>query len=209
MIDRLYTFSLGCFVLFFHHLHSFEVNRRDFTQARLVQSHEVRLLFLHDLFLEAGGEDVCRIRPLDVVQIVAGQLLIVAVRLGEVVESGSDLQLLRVELVVELLARFKRIFTAICCSGFNNTGAIKAFALLTRVRRVLRRQFIISVHGSRLGNRLLLLLSLLALLRQLFEIDLVLARIVIGLHEGLHLGREPLCVLESIAALRPRFDLLV
>ena len=208
MIDRLYTFSLGRLVLFLHHLNPFEIYRRNFAQACFVQSHKVGLLLLHDLFLEAGSEDVRRVWPLDVVQIVASQLLIIAVRFSEVVEPGCDLQLLGIELVVELLARFERIFTAICCC-FDNTGTIKAFALLTRVSRMLRRQFIISVDGSRLGNRLLLLFTLLALLGELLEIDLVLARIVIGLHEGLHLGREPLCVLESIAALRPLLNLLL
>ena len=104
MIDGLNALALGCLILLLHHLDSFEIDRRNFTQACFVQSYEVWFFFLHNFFLEGWSENVCSIWSLDIVQIMSSELLIVAISPGEVIEPWGDLQFLWIELIVKLLA---------------------------------------------------------------------------------------------------------
>ena len=141
-----------------------------------------------------------RIGPLNGVQVVSNQLFIVPVSFREIIQARCNLKLLRIELFLQLLKRFKCVPSAIG-RAFDNAGAEQALALLARVRGLLR--------SPCLSDGRLLLLTLLALLGQLLEVNVKLTRIVVGLHEGLHFGRETFRVLEAIAALRPGFYFLL
>ena len=76
------------------------------------------------------------------------------------------------------------------------------------MRGVLRWQALVAGCPG-LGNGCFLFLTLFALFSQLLEVNVKLSRVVIGLHEGLHLSRKAFRILKAIATLGPGLNLLL
>ena len=125
------------------------------------------------------------------VQIVSRQLLVITVSLREIVHSRGNLQFLWIKAVIQFVNIVKRI-PAFDAGVHILSCPINAYAFFLRSRRCNR---LISFHS--LGLRLHFL-TLLPLLGELLEVDIVLCQVVISLDESLNLGREALCVLKLL-----------